>query len=197
MGRSTSGSFLASWSTTAVSSSIVGVRRSSSASKSCRRRLAQGASKILQHGSPFRAPQAVFPALAFVHRQRLQLIHDPRTHLHQPMPVPQQLPQSRFSGLGTQMRGKRFSSSNFSSSWASWRSVFCLRTRLALISAALPIHTSIPSSVSSRSNQREYPVAFQSHAHAEPLLAQLSIKLLRLSVAVMQSPVAALPGFLI
>jgi hypothetical protein len=25
--------------------------------------------------------------------QRLQLIHDPRAHLHQPMPVPQQLSQ--------------------------------------------------------------------------------------------------------
>src|SRR5271155_2126655 len=34
--------------------------------------------------------------------------------------------RSRFSGLATQMRGKRFSSSNFSKSWASWRSVFCL-----------------------------------------------------------------------
>jgi hypothetical protein len=31
--------------------------------------------------------------LAFVHRQSLQLIHDPRAHLHQPMPVPEQLPQ--------------------------------------------------------------------------------------------------------
>ena len=31
--------------------------------------------------------------LAFVHRQSLQLIHDPRAHLHQPMPVPEQLPR--------------------------------------------------------------------------------------------------------
>jgi hypothetical protein len=30
--------------------------------------------------------------MALVHGQRLQLIHDPRAHLHQPMPVPQQLP---------------------------------------------------------------------------------------------------------
>jgi hypothetical protein len=28
-----------------------------------------------------------------VHRQRLQLIHNPRAHLHQPTPVPKQLPQ--------------------------------------------------------------------------------------------------------
>ena len=38
---------------------------------------------------------------------------------------------------------------------ASWRSVFCLRTRLVLISAAFPIHISIPTSASNRSNQRE------------------------------------------
>src|SRR6516164_8642614 len=33
------------------------------------------------------------PALAFVHGQRLKLVHDPRAHLHHPMPVPQQLSQ--------------------------------------------------------------------------------------------------------
>jgi len=33
------------------------------------------------------------PSCACVHRQSLQLIHDPRAHLHQPMPMPQQLPQ--------------------------------------------------------------------------------------------------------
>lgn len=38
---------------------------------------------------------------------------------------------------------------------ASSGSVFCLRTRLVLISAASPIHSSIPSSASNRSNQRE------------------------------------------
>jgi hypothetical protein len=32
-------------------------------------------------------------SVTLVHRQRLQLIHDPRAHLHQPMPVPQQLPE--------------------------------------------------------------------------------------------------------
>jgi hypothetical protein len=33
------------------------------------------------------------PAIALVHGQRLQLIHDPCAHLHQAMPVPQQLSQ--------------------------------------------------------------------------------------------------------
>jgi len=31
--------------------------------------------------------QIFLPAIALVHRQRLQLIHDPRAHLHQPMTV--------------------------------------------------------------------------------------------------------------
>src|SRR6266478_9286980 len=67
--------------------------------------------------------------------------------------------RSRFSGLGTQIRGKRFSSSSFRISRASSRLVFCFRTRSLLISAASPIHTSKPNSASNRSNQREYPVA--------------------------------------
>ncbi len=48
---------------------------------------------------------------------------------------------------------------SFSRSWASLLSVFCFLARLVLISAGSPIHTSKPSSASSRSNQREYPVA--------------------------------------
>jgi hypothetical protein len=39
------------------------------------------------------APQFFLPSLAFVHRQSLQLIHDPRAHLHQPVPVAKQLSQ--------------------------------------------------------------------------------------------------------
>ena len=46
-----------------------------------------------------------------------------------------------------------------SMSRASSRSNFCFFTRLALISAGSPIHSSKPTSASSRSNQREYPVA--------------------------------------
>ena len=92
--RSTSGRFLASCSTAAVSSSMVGFIRSSSSSKSCRRRLAQGANGSFSScARPLFAPQLFLPSLAFVHRQGLQLIHDPRPHLHQPMPVPEQLSQ--------------------------------------------------------------------------------------------------------
>ena len=49
--------------------------------------------EFLQLRSPLFAEQFFLPAIALVHRQRLQLIHDPRAHLHQSMPVPQQLSQ--------------------------------------------------------------------------------------------------------
>ena len=67
--------------------------------------------------------------------------------------------RSRFSGLGIQICGKLFSSISLRSSRASSRSNFCFFTRFALISAGSPIHSSNPNSASSRSNQREYPVA--------------------------------------
>jgi hypothetical protein len=43
--------------------------------------------KFLQLSPSLLAPQLRFPALTFLHGQRLQLIHD------QPMPMPEQLPQ--------------------------------------------------------------------------------------------------------
>ena len=50
---------------------------------------------------------------------------------------------------------------------ASWRSVFCLRTRFVRISAASPIHNSNFSSASNRSNQRACPLAsIPTRAHA-------------------------------
>jgi hypothetical protein len=67
--------------------------------------------------------------------------------------------RSRFSGPGTQIRGKLFSRIGLSTSCASSRSYFSFFTRFALISAGRPIHTSKPNSASSRSNQRAYPVA--------------------------------------
>src|SRR6202162_1233858 len=91
--RSTSGHFLASRSTAAVNSWIVGFMRSSSSSRSWRRREAQVPSASFPAGLVLRAPQLLLPSLAFIHRQRLQLIHNPRAHLHQPMPMPQQLSQ--------------------------------------------------------------------------------------------------------
>jgi hypothetical protein len=49
--------------------------------------------KFLQLSPSLLAPQLRFPALTFLHGQRLQLIHDPGAHLHQPMAMPEQLPQ--------------------------------------------------------------------------------------------------------
>ena len=62
--------------------------------------------------------------------------------------------KSRFSQFGAQIQGKRFSISNRSSSCASCRSVFCLRTRLLRIWAASPMRNSKWSSPSRRSNPR-------------------------------------------
>jgi hypothetical protein len=95
--------------------------------------------------------------------------------------------RSRFSGLGTQMRGKLFSSSSFHRSPALLRSVYCFRTRLVLISAASPIQTSIPSSASNCSNQREYPGGLHPHAHADSWLSQFPIELLGFSLIVVRS----------
>ena len=67
--------------------------------------------------------------------------------------------RSRFSQLGTQICGKSSFSMSFRISCASCRSVFCLRTRRARISAASPIQSSICNSDSSRSNQRPCPLA--------------------------------------
>jgi hypothetical protein len=67
--------------------------------------------------------------------------------------------RSRFSQLGTQIQGKRSSSNRSRISWASFRSVFCLRFRFVRISAASPIHNSKCNSTSSRSNQRACPLA--------------------------------------
>src|SRR5216684_3428820 len=73
--------------------------------------------------------------------------------------MPQQLPQIAILPTRTQICGKSSFSINFRISWASWRSVFCFRTRLALISAASPISSSNCHSESSRSNHRACPLA--------------------------------------
>jgi hypothetical protein len=51
-------------------------------------------------------PQLFLPSLTFVHRQSLQLIHDPRAHLYQPVPVPKQLPQITILRTGHPDLGK-------------------------------------------------------------------------------------------
>jgi hypothetical protein len=55
--------------------------------------VAQGELQLLQLCPSLFAEQFFLPAFAFVHRHRLQLIHDSCPRLHQPMPVPKQLPQ--------------------------------------------------------------------------------------------------------
>src|SRR6266581_504728 len=95
--------------------------------------------------------------------------------------------RSRFSPSATQIRGKRSSIRSRSSSSASWRSVFCLRTRLVRISAASPIHSSNCTSVSSRSNQRACPTGFHPNPHFFSAHLELAVELLRF-LAVSQFP---------
>src|SRR5439155_4095037 len=99
--------------------------------------------------------------------------------------------RSRFSSSGTQIRGKRSSIRSRSSSSASWRSVFCLRTRLVRISAASPIHSSNCSSVSNRSNQR-MPTGFHPNTHFFSAHLELAVELLRF-LAVPQFPFVQFP----
>ncbi len=77
----------------------------------------------------------------FVHRQRLQLTH----YLRASAPADSDaraVAAAHDFPTGCPTRGELFSCSSFSKTWASSRSVFCLRTRLVLISAASPIHRS-------------------------------------------------------
>jgi hypothetical protein len=60
----------------------------------------------------------------------MQLIHHSRAHLHQSMPMPQQLPQIPILGVRYPDAQKAVLHSNRNNSCASCRSVFCLRTRL-------------------------------------------------------------------
>ena len=87
-------------------------------------------------------------------------VHDPGTRLHPAVPVPQQSSQIPIlPARHPDLPGKRSSSSKRRISCASWRSVFCLRTRVVRIAAASPIHNSNCDSATSRSNKRACPLA--------------------------------------
>src|SRR5882724_10403558 len=101
--------------------------------------------------------------------------------------------RSRFSPFGTQICGKSSFSINFRISSASWRSVFCLRTRFARIFAASPIHNSNFSSESSRSNQRACPLASHPDPHARSLRPKIAIKLFRF-LGMLQPPFLHFPS---
>ncbi len=158
--RCAAGHFSASCSMACVNSAIVGVSRSSNSSRSCRRRLAQGAkrndsscSRPASRHNFFlqRSPSLSATACSwFMIRVRACTM---RCRCHS------SCRRSRFSQLGTHTWGKRFSSNKRRISCASWRSVFCFRTRFVRISAASPIHNSNCNSASSRSNQRACPLA--------------------------------------
>src|SRR5262244_2985575 len=173
---------------------MVGLSRSSNSSRSCRRRLAHRAKGNDSSCCRPRSRHNLFlqtrPSLSstrcswFMMRVRACTI---RCRCHS------SCRRSRFSQLGTQIRGKRSSISKRSSSRASSRSVFGLRTRLVSISAASPIHNSKFSSASNRSNQRACPLASIPHSHLHSLRPQVSVKLFRF-LAVLQPPFFILSG---
>src|SRR5580692_2412689 len=176
--RRASGHFSTSCSIACVSSLMVGFNRSSSCSRSSRRRLAQGANRkasnccrpfsrhsfFLQRKPSFRATACSW----FMMRVRACTI---RCRCHS------SCRRSRFSPLGTQILGKRFSISNCRICCASCRSVFCLRSRFLAISVASPIHNSKFTSARSRSNQRACPLASHSHSYLLALGCEVTIKL--------------------
>jgi hypothetical protein len=140
-----------------VSRGMVGLMRSNNSHQlSTSAASPAGQRKSLELGSPLLAPQLRFPAFAFIHGQSLQLIHDPRAHLYR-WRCHSNCRRSRFSGLGNQVCRKLPSRISRSRSRASSRSVFRCLTRVD--HGWSPIHTSNPDSASSRSNQREYPLA--------------------------------------
>src|SRR3954447_18401144 len=53
-----------------------------------------------------RPPQRLLAAQAFVECHHMQLVHHSRAHLHQTMPMPQQLPQIAIGGVGYPDSGK-------------------------------------------------------------------------------------------
>jgi len=129
------GCFSTSCSIACVSLAIVGSSRSSNSSRSCRRWLAHGANRNASSCSRPASRHNLFlqryPSLSatacswFLIRVRACT---KRCRCHS------SCRRSRFSQLGTQICGKRSSSINRRSSCASWRSVFCLRTRFVRIS---------------------------------------------------------------
>src|SRR3954449_11607075 len=99
--------------------------------------------------------------------------------------------RSRLAASGTQIRGKRCSIINRSNSCASWRSVFCLRTRFVRISAASPIHNSNCNSFQQTLKPAAVSAGF--HPYTPPSCLERPVKLLGF-IAVSQSPFGGLAG---
>ncbi len=70
------------------SSSTLGSTRSSNSSSSCRRRLVHAASDNPSNSARPAGSTTRVCADPLVHCDHLQLVHDPRAHLHQPMAMP-------------------------------------------------------------------------------------------------------------
>src|SRR6266849_8734793 len=143
------------------------------------------------------AEQFLLPSLTFVHGHGLQLIHDPRPHLHQPMPMPQQLPQITILRI-------RYPHSR--------KTIFQqqLQQELGILAVGLLLPDSLGLYLCRISNPqldtqfRQQPLepacipgGLHPHSHADSFLLQVPIKLLCFLIAVIQSPFAAFPSLCI
>jgi hypothetical protein len=161
--------------------------RSSNSNNSRRRRLAQGAKVSFSNcARPGSLNSFFLPAIALVHRQRLQLIHDPRAHLHHAMSVPQQLSQiSVFRARYPDLRKVIFPHQS--------------KYKESIIAVGLPLFYSLcfnlcgvahPNLDTQLCQQSLEPAGIPGSLHAYPdadsALLQIPIESLRLSIAVVQ-----------
>jgi hypothetical protein len=136
--RCAAGHFSASCSKACVSSAIVGVSRSSKLQQIAPASAGPcGQAECFQLLPSGFSPQPFLVVQALVERHCLQLVHHSRIRActirwrcHS------SCRRSRFSQLATQICGKSSFSMSFRISCASWRSVFCLRTRFVRIRTA-------------------------------------------------------------
>ena len=110
-------------------------------------------------------PQPLLAAQTFIERHGLQLVHDPRARLHHAVTMPQQLPQIPVLPAWHPDLREAILQQQRKISCASWRSVFCLRTRFVRISAASPIHNSNCNSASESFEPACMPAGFHPNPH--------------------------------
>ena len=105
-------------------------------------------------------PQLFLSPQSFVQRHRMQLVHDPRAHLHHADGDARAVaagPDSLHPGPRSWENDLPSEASTITAHPG--RSVFCLRTRFAANLSCVPIHNSNVNSASRRSNQPAWPLA--------------------------------------
>src|SRR5215472_10197751 len=172
-----------------LSSSMVGFNRSSNSVRSCRRRLVQGGSCSWASSARPRSFQSLFlPTFALVHGDRLQLIHDPGPHLHEPVAVPQQLSQVTILRIWYPHSRKTIFQHQLQQESRILPIGFLLTHSLGLdlrrITDPQP-HTQF---CQQSLEPTRVPGGLHPHPHAASLLLEVLVELLRFSITVVQPP---------